>query len=85
MLQERTFERVGSSSSRPVDVRVVATTNRDLIREVEAGRFRQDLYFRLNVLPVVMPALRDHVDDLRELSDHFLDRVAEREGRPAVA
>ena len=83
VLQEQCFERVGSSRSLSVDVRVIATTNRDLALEVDAGRFRQDLFYRLNVLPVRMPALRDHVEDIDDLSSHFLARVAEREGGPA--
>ncbi len=81
VLQERTFERVGSSTSRMVDVRVIATTNRDLPAEVAGKRFRQDLYYRLNVLPLHMPALRDHVDDIPELVVHFLHDVAQREGK----
>ncbi|HRQ76150.1 MAG TPA: sigma-54 dependent transcriptional regulator [Phycisphaerales bacterium] len=83
VLQERAFERVGSSASRTVDVRVIATTNRDLPAEVERGRFRQDLYFRLNVLPLTMPSLRDHREDIPELAAHFLGEVAQREGKPA--
>lgn len=82
VLQEQCFERVGSSDSRSVDVRVIATTNRDLPREVEKGTFRQDLYFRLNVLPVTMPALREHAEDIPELAGHFLQQVADREGKP---
>jgi len=81
VLQERSFERVGSSQSRAVDVRVIATTNRNLPVEVAAGRFRQDLYFRLNVLPLPMPALREHSEDIPALVGHFLAEVATREGR----
>jgi len=81
VLQERTFERVGSSQSRAIDVRVIATTNRDLPSEVARGRFRQDLFFRLNVLPLPMPALRDHSEDIPALVSHFLGEVAAREGR----
>ena len=81
VLQERTFERVGSSSPRSVDVRIVATSNRDLEEEVASGTFRQDLFFRLNVLPLVMPPLRSHLDDIPELVNHFLRRLASREGR----
>ena len=80
MLQEKSFERVGSSVAQKADVRIIATTNRDLAREVDAGRFRGDLYFRLNVLPIRMPALRDRACDLAELSEHFLGLVADREG-----
>ncbi len=82
VLQERTFERVGSSTSRSVDVRVIATTNRDLPVEVARGTFRQDLYFRLNVLPLRMPALREHPEDIPALASHFLSQVASREGKP---
>ena len=82
VLQERSFERVGSSTSRSVDVRVIATSNRDLPAEIRGGSFRQDLYFRLNVLPLEMPPLREHIDDLPDLLDHFLHQVARREGKP---
>ena len=82
VIQERTFERVGSSTSRAVDVRVIVTTNRDLPAEVARDSFRQDLYFRLNVLPVAMPPLREHAEDIEELARHFLKQVADREGRP---
>ncbi len=82
VLQEQCFERVGSSTSRSVDVRVIATTNRDLSREVAEGSFRQDLFFRLNVLPLPMPALREHPEDIPELLEHFLKQVARREGKP---
>ena len=81
VLQEQCFERVGSSTSRSVDVRVIATTNRDLPAEVAKGSFRQDLYFRLNVLPLTMPALRDHREDIPVLVEHFLQQVAAREGK----
>jgi DNA-binding NtrC family response regulator len=72
VLQERSFERVGSSIARRADVRVVATTNRDLRAEIEKGRFREDLFFRLNVVPVRVPPLRERLDDLEALSAHFL-------------
>jgi DNA-binding NtrC family response regulator len=83
VLQERMFERVGSSTSMGIDVRVVATTNRDLAGEVERGTFRQDLFYRLNVLPIHLPPLRDRVEDVRELAPHFVARIAAREGRAA--
>jgi len=83
VLQEGQFERVGSSNSMRVDVRVVATTNRDLARSVADGSFRQDLYYRLNVLPIAIPPLRSRVDDLALLAGHFLAQVAQREGREA--
>ena len=82
VLQERCFDRVGSSTSRTVDVRVIATTNRDLNEEVARGTFRQDLYYRLNVLPVTVPPLRQLTEDLDELAQHFLQSVANREGKP---
>jgi two-component system, NtrC family, response regulator HydG len=83
VLQERAFERVGSSQSRSADVRIIATTNRDLPAEAARGRFRQDLYFRLNVLPLSMPPLRERVADVAALASHFLASVAQREGKPA--
>ena len=82
VLQEKRFERVGSSSSRDVDVRLIATSNRNLPEEVRKGNFREDLFFRLNVLPVELPALRQRPEDVPELVNHFLKQVAEREGRP---
>jgi len=81
VLQERQFERVGSSQSIGIDVRVVATSNRDLPAECEKGNFRGDLYYRLNVLPVLAPALRERREDVPELATHFVARVCEREGR----
>ena len=81
VLQERAFERVGSSLTMEVDVRVIATTNRDLRQSVSEGTFRQDLYYRLNVLPIVIPPLRERIDDIPLLADHFLSRMAVREGR----
>jgi len=83
VLQERQFERVGSSMTLTVDVRVIATTNRDLNQAVEAKEFREDLYFRLNVLPVRVPPLRERREDLPALAEHFLDRQATRDGRHA--
>ncbi len=82
VLQERSFERVGSSTSRTVDVRVIATTNRDLPAEVARGTFRQDLFFRLNVLPLRMPSLREITEDIPELAEYFVKQVATREGKP---
>lgn len=83
VLQERTLERVGSSMSIGVDVRVVATTNRELPVEVDAGRFRGDLYYRLNVLPIHIPPLRERMEDVPVLADHFLRGVCRRDGRQA--
>lgn len=80
VLQEGQFERVGSSITMQVDVRVIATTNRDLSRSVTDGSFRQDLYYRLNVLPIPLPPLHQRGEDIVLLADHFLQQVALREG-----
>jgi two-component system response regulator AtoC len=72
ILQEREFERIGSNLPIKVDLRVIAATNRELAAEVEAGRFREDLYYRLNVIHIHMPPLRDRMDDLPLLVEHFL-------------
>jgi DNA-binding NtrC family response regulator len=77
VLQEREFERVGGSTVKKLDVRVVAATNRDLEKEVEVGRFREDLYYRLNVIPIHLPALRSRGRDVMELARHFLKRFCE--------
>jgi len=82
VLQEKAFERVGSSRTIHVDVRVLATTNRDLQSLVAAGKFREDLYFRLAVLPLAVPPLRDRREDVPELIEYFLQRCAQRLQRP---
>ncbi len=71
-IQEQEFERVGGNVAIKVDVRIVATTNRDLLAEVEAGRFRRDLYYRLHVVPIRSPALREHPEDIPDLVEHFV-------------
>ncbi len=72
VLQEGAFERVGGTKTISVDVRVLACTSKDLQKEVDEGRFRQDLLFRLKVIPVIMPALREHKEDIHDLCNHFL-------------
>jgi|GEM_PF-46426 len=81
VLQERVLERVGSSTSIGVDVRVIATSNRDLPKSVAKGEFRQDLFFRLNVLPVHLPPLRDRTEDIVPLAEHFLRQISLRDGK----
>jgi two-component system response regulator HydG len=82
VLQERTFERVGGNESVKVDVRLIAATNKDLSAEVEAGRFREDLYYRLNVVHVAMPPLRARENDVLTLARHFLERFARENDKP---
>jgi PAS domain S-box-containing protein len=81
VLQEKEFERVGEDLTRKVDVRVIAATNRDLEKEVEAGNFREDLYYRLSVFPVQVPPLRKRGDDVIQLAVHFLEQVCREFGR----
>jgi DNA-binding NtrC family response regulator len=80
VLQEREFERVGDSNSTKVDVRVIGATNSDLMKMVANGEFREDLYYRLNVIPVHVPPLRDRKDDIPLLVQHFLDKLAKDAG-----
>jgi two-component system, NtrC family, response regulator HydG len=79
VLQESAFERVGSSVTQRVDVRVIATTNRELEKHVADGKFREDLYYRLNVVPVELPPLRERAEDVPELAKHFLMLVSKRD------
>ena len=81
ILQEGEFERVGGSETIRVDVRVLAATNKNLEEEIAAGRFREDLYYRLNVVPIEMPPLRDRREDIAELVEHFLVGVCEANDR----
>lgn len=85
VLQERCYERVGSSKTRSLDVRVLATTNRDMQAEINKGSFRQDLYYRLNVIPIELPALRERRDDIVPLAEHFLQKASQRTGMPLLS
>jgi DNA-binding NtrC family response regulator len=80
-IQEREIERVGDTRSRPIDIRILAATNINLSDAVKSGQFRQDLYYRLNVFPIVIPPLRERRDDIPLLIDHFLHRFSLRYGR----
>jgi transcriptional regulator with GAF, ATPase, and Fis domain/predicted ATPase len=81
VLQEREFERVGGSTSVRIDVRVITATNRDLQAAIEAGAFRSDLFYRLNVFPIAVPALRERTDDISLLVEYFIDRYARKAGK----
>jgi transcriptional regulator with GAF, ATPase, and Fis domain len=84
VLQEREFQRVGGTTTIRADVRLIAATNRDLARDIETGRFREDLFYRLNVFSVPLPPLRERGDDVLFLADHFLKVLGERMGRGDV-
>jgi DNA-binding NtrC family response regulator len=81
VLQEKEFERVGGTRTVKVDVRIIATTNRDLTQSIEAGEFRQDLFYRLNVFPLQSPPLRERKEDIPLLAEHFLKVYARKNGR----
>ncbi|QDT38019.1 sigma-54 interaction domain-containing protein [Stratiformator vulcanicus] len=85
ILQEHEFERVGDTKTIQVDCRIVAATNRDLLDEIDEGRFREDLYYRLNVIPIDLPPLRERSDDVPELSRHFAKIYASQNRRPVPA
>jgi len=82
VLQEREFERVGGTKTLTVDIRLIAASNRDLEKEVALGRFRQDLYFRLNVVPLHLPSLRERPDDIPILAAHFAAKSSQKYGQP---
>ncbi len=82
-LQEREFQRVGSSETVKVDVRVIAATNVRLLERVQQGKFREDLYYRLNVVPILIPPLRDHPEDIAGLVRHFIKKICHLERMPA--
>ncbi len=84
VLQEREVQRLGSLRPIPVDLRIISATNRDLDREVREGRFRPELFYRLNVIAIAVPPLRERPDDIPELAAHFLARLARRHRRPGL-
>ncbi len=84
-LQEKSFERVGGSKTLSVDVRIISATNKDLREEVDQGRFREDLYYRLKVIHVLLPALRERMDDIPILVEYFVRTVAERLAKPGLS
>jgi two-component system response regulator AtoC len=84
VLQEREFERVGGSVTVKIDTRVIAATNKILTQEIEANRFREDLFYRLNVISIYLPPLRDRTDDIPLLVEHFVDKHRYRPGAPAA-
>jgi two-component system response regulator PilR (NtrC family) len=81
-LQEKQVRRVGGNADTSVDVRIVTATNRDLLAEAQAGRFREDLYYRLNVIQITLPPLRERMEDVPLLAQHFLEKFAREQGRP---
>ncbi|MFQ5588257.1 MAG: sigma-54-dependent transcriptional regulator [Nitrospiria bacterium] len=84
VLQEREVDILGSKNTLPINIRVIATTNRPLLDEVKAGRFREDLYYRLNVFPLRIPPLRDRIGDVPMLASHFIQLGAIKNGKPAT-
>jgi two-component system response regulator PilR (NtrC family) len=84
VLQERRFRRVGGLDELQADIRVVAATNQDLTRLVSEGRFREDLFYRINVIPIALPPLRERREDIPLLADHFLAKYTEQMGKPVT-
>jgi DNA-binding NtrC family response regulator len=82
VLQEREFQRVGSSETIRVDVRLIAATNVDLVQKIREGKFREDLYYRLNVVPIAAPPLRERLEDISLLAHHFVEKICAQEGIP---
>jgi len=80
-IQEKEIERVGGKTTIRIDVRIIAATNRDLQKEVDEGRFRRDLFYRLNVFPITLPPLRDRTEDMQVLVSHFVERYAKNTGK----
>jgi DNA-binding NtrC family response regulator len=84
LLQEKTYDRIGGTKTRKADIRIIAATNRDLKEQVAEKRFREDLYYRLSVVPLTLPALRERPADIPALAQSILERLAERLGRPGM-
>ncbi|NLK35257.1 MAG: sigma-54-dependent Fis family transcriptional regulator, partial [Gracilibacteraceae bacterium] len=84
VLQEGIITRIGSTKPIPVDVRVIAATNKDLKKEVQLGRFRKDLFYRLNVLPLFLPPLSQRKSDILRLTDYFMKSISERLGKKEI-
>jgi transcriptional regulator with PAS, ATPase and Fis domain len=84
VLQERQVDRLGDTRSIPIDVRVIATTNRNLLELVKEGKFRADLYYRLNVVPLRLPPLRERLEDVPALAEHFVNKYAQSGTRPKL-
>src|SRR5437016_3154247 len=82
VLQERRFRRVGGLEELQADIRVIAATNQDLAKAIADGRFREDLYYRINVIPIALPPLRERREDIPLLAEHFLAKFAEQMGKP---
>ena len=80
VIQEKIFERVGGSQPTPVDVRIIAATNKVLAQEVKKGSFREDLFYRLNVFPIVIPPLRERAEDIPILAEHFINKITKKNG-----
>src|SRR5919202_2662186 len=85
VLQERKFRRVGGLEELTADIRVIASTNQDLTKAVAEGRFRKDLYYRINVIPIVLPPLRERREDIPLIAEHFLAKYGEQMGKPVAA
>ena len=85
VLQEQEFERIGGSNTIKVDVRIMAATNKNLLEEIKKGRFREDLYYRLNVVEIHIPPLRERIEDIPEIVNFFLDEFKEKYNKPELS